>query len=164
MVHLDQVFDTIVGFLRRVQMFYGTDEPVWLVDGTTPEPVKYHYLGSAHKEPRRPTTTRESFYPYDDYYYDSDPYYSPAARRGGRYSPQRSRSVRQPSYYNATTPPTYSSINPPPAPVVVPNETPISHTPVLPVVDSVPVNTPYVSLCSLHSSLRFLRTKKISSL
>lgn len=130
------------------QMFYGTDEPVWLVDGTTPDPVKYHYLGSAHKEPRR--AIRDPYYPRDDYY-GPDPYYSSAARRVGRHTPPLSRSVREPSYYNAPPPPpmatkTYSSINPPPAPVVVPSETPITHTPVVPVSNSVPPNTPYTLL------------------
>lgn len=131
------------------QMFHGTDEPVWLVDGSTPEPVKYHYLGSAHTEPRR--TTRDPYYPHDGYY-ESDPSYSSAAHRGGRFSPPRARSVRHPSYYAAPPPPpmkaatTYSSFNPPPAPAVVPVETPISHTPVVQVGDSVPVDTPYTLL------------------
>ncbi|CAM6121092.1 unnamed protein product [Calypogeia fissa] len=134
------------------QMFYGTDEPVWLVDGSSPSPVKYHYVGSAHREPRR---SRDPHYPYDGYY-DSrvpDPRYGSVPRR--EYSPSRSRSARQPSYYNAAPPPpapmateTYSSANPPPAPMVVPIETPITHTPVVPVVDrpAVPPNTPYTLL------------------
>jgi hypothetical protein len=144
-----------------MQMFYGTEEPVWLVDGATPSPVKYHYLGSAQtttvSPPRR--RTRDPYYAYDDY---GDPYYASSRRRDAYYSPPRSRSVRPPSYYNDPLPPPpvtpplaalsvapvpYSSANPPPAPAIVPRETPISHTPIVQVVPpTVPLNTPYVRL------------------
>jgi hypothetical protein len=133
------------------QMFYGTDEPVWLVDGATPNPVKYHYLGSAHRATAPPPVARRTRDPY--YPYDEDPYYSSSRRRDAYYNPPTARSVRQPSYYNAPTPPPlvatvpYSSDNLPPAPVVVPAKTPLTHTPVVPVVPpTVPANIPYVSL------------------
>lgn len=122
------------------QMFYGADEPVWLVEGSSSAPVKYHYLGAAHRSYSPPRRFRDPYYESQV----SEPYYHSSHRMDYSSPPSR----RSPSGYYAPPPVmAYSSINPPPAPLVVPRETAITHTPVVPLTSSaVAPNTPYTLL------------------